>query len=170
MRLRGAHESRSMAFTPPEVAELHQTVKNILEIWMRIKLAIQKAFSKGEITREQEHAFLQLKSDLSRLHRSVGERLPKDLQFEGGVMVEMLKNAISMQHLQNQPVTEKRNLFSLWHKVYVRLSRTYGALEVINEGYYPSLHRDKLRDPAKKSTAKSAMPKGGAAKTSKRPV
>lgn len=129
---------------------------------MRIKLAIQKAFSKGEITREQEHAFLQLKSDLSRLHRSVGERLPKDLQFEGSVMVEMLKNAISMQHLQNQPVTEKRNLFSLWHKVYVRLSRTYGALEVIHEGYYPSLHRDKLRDPAKKTTAKSASPKGGA--------
>ncbi len=158
-----------MAFTPPEVAELNQVMKQMVDSWLRIKLAMQKAFGKGEITKEQENAFLQLKSDLSRYYRNMTERLPKDLHFDGDQMMEMLKNSISMQHLQGQPMTEKRNIFSLWHRVYVKMTRTHGALEVINDGYYPSLHRDLLRDPAKKATAKGATPKKGAT-TSKRPV
>ena len=148
---------------------MYQTTKQLVEIWMRIKLAIQKAFGKGEITKEQEQAFLQLKSDLSRHYRSVGERLPKDLLFDGDQMMEMLKNAISMQHLQNQPVAEKRNVFSLWHKVYVKMTRTFGALEVVNDGYYPSLHRDLLRDPAKRA-AKSAPPKKGGQPARQKPI
>ncbi len=149
-----------MALTPKEVADLNVTMKNLVEVWMRIKLAIQKAFGKGEITKEQEGAFLQLKSDLSRQYRSVADRLPKDLQFDGDQMMDMLKNAISMQHLQNQHINDKRNMFSLWHKVYVKMTRTFGAVEVINEGYYPSLHRDLLRDPAKQK--KNVTPKKAA--------
>lgn len=148
-----------MALTPPEVVELHQALKSLLEIWMRIKLAYQKAFGKGEITKEQESAFLQLKSDLSRHFRAVSNRLPKDLTFEGEDMMDMLKNAISMQHLQGQPTAEKRALFNRWHKIYIKMSRSFGAIEVINEGYYPSLHRDLLRDPTKKKTIKTATPK-----------
>ena len=139
-----------MAFTPVEVAQLKGSVKELLETWMRIKLAFQKAFSREEITPEQENAFLQLKSDLSRHYRSVGSRLPKDLQFDGDQMMEMLKNAISMQHLQNQPVNEKRRIFNFWHQVYVKMTRTLGALETIDEGYFPSLHREALKTPKPK--------------------
>lgn len=125
---------------------------------MRIKLAFQKAFGKGEITREQESAFLQLKSDLSRFYRTVADRLPKDLSFDGDQMIEILKNAISMQHLQNQAIAEKRTLFSNWHKIYVKMTRTFGALEVINDGYYPQLHREMVRE--QKKTTRTGGPKG----------
>lgn len=152
-----------MALNPVEVAQLNGSVKALLEIWLRIKLALQKAFSKGELSREQENAFLQLKSDLSRTYRQIAERLPKDLAFDGDLMIEMMKNAISMQHLQNQAVNDKRNMFTAWHKIYVKMTRTYGALEVIDQGYYPSIHRDLLKST--KPAAKTGKP--GKAKSKK---
>ena len=60
-----------MALSSEDIATLHSSTKTILEIWMRLKLAIQTAFRKVEITKEHENAFLQLKSDLSRKYRSV---------------------------------------------------------------------------------------------------
>ena len=104
-----------MAFTPKEVAELNASLQRLLEIWMRIKLAIQKAFGKGAITRELEQAFLKLKSDLSRLYRVIGDRLPKELQFDGNEMIEMMKSATTMQNLHSLPLEEKRKVFS-WPK------------------------------------------------------
>jgi hypothetical protein len=136
-----------MALNPKEVAELHHLVKTLLENWMNTKLAIQRAFGKNPITQEQESAFLKLKSDLSRTYRIVSDRLPKDLQFEGDAMIEMMKNATTMEHLHALPLSEKRNVFSKWHEIYIKMTRTFGALEVINEGYYPRLHRDLLRAP-----------------------
>lgn len=147
-----------MALNPTEVAELHTSVKTVLEIWMRIKLAIQKAFGKEEMTKEHEAAFLKLKSDLSRLHRSLSERLPKELQFEGDEMIEMMKNATTMQNLHSLPVSEKRNVFARWHKIYVLMTRTFGALEVINEGYYPRIHRDLLKTPEPGAGNKAKKP------------
>ena len=49
-----------MALNPKEVADLKQTVKTLLDTWMRIKLAFQKAFGREQITKEQENAFLGL--------------------------------------------------------------------------------------------------------------
>ena len=144
-----------MGIGPAEVAELHGAVKNLLEIWMRIKLAIQKAFGKEELSKEHEAAFLKLKSDLSRFHRQISEKLAEEkLTFEGDEMIEMMKNATTMQYLHALPVAEKRNVFSKWHKIYVLMSRTFGALEVMNEGYFPKLHRDLLKTPDKNPKAK----------------
>lgn len=143
-----------MAQSISEIQELRASVKSLLEIWMRIKLAMQKAFGKDAITKDHENVFLKLKSDLSRTHRTVHERLPKGLQYDGDDMMEMMKNATSMGYLQTLPVTEKRNIFSKWHKVYVFMSRTFGALEVNGEGYLPSLHRDVMTPKPKSGRGK----------------
>jgi len=148
-----------MVLTPKEVSETLPAIKGLLESWMKVKLVFQKAFSKGEITREQENAFLQLKSDISRAYRNIMQNVPKDLHFEGDQMMEMLKNAISMQHLQSMPWGDKRNLFSTWHKVYMRMTRTYGAFEVIEQGYYPSIHREILRRKGKNVIGPKNKPK-----------
>jgi len=138
-----------MALNPKRVEELYASMKSLLEIWMRIKLVIQKAFSKEDITREHETAFLNLKSSLSRLYRTVGDHLPKDVQFDGDEMVEMMKSATTMKFLQNLALDEKRKIFSNWHRLYVLMTRTFGALEVVNEGYYPRLHRGRLQTKSK---------------------
>ena len=43
-----------MALSPSETHELHASVKSLLEIWMRIKLAMQRALGKEPITKDNE--------------------------------------------------------------------------------------------------------------------
>lgn len=143
-----------MALNPKEVEGLHGSTRKLLEIWMKTKLAIQRGFGKEAISKEHETAFLNLKSDMSRLYRSIGDRLPKDLQFEGDEMMDMMKNAMTLQQLQTLPIGEKKQMFAKWHKLYVLMTRTYGALEVLNDGYYPSLHRDLMKPKPKKQKIK----------------
>ncbi len=133
-----------MALSPTEVEVLYGESKKLLELWMRTKLAFLKAFGGGEISKEQENDYLQLKSEISRMYRAMGERLPKGLHFDGDKMMEMLKNAMTMEHLKRQPPSERRTFYGTWHRVYIKLTRTLGALEVMGEGYYPHMHRKLL--------------------------
>lgn len=127
-----------------QVLETQQSVKAVLDNWMRIKLAFQKAFSQGPITREHENAFLKLKSELSRLNRQLSEKLPTNLGFNSPQMMELMKNATTLQSLHALPPQERRQLLEQWHAIYILLNRSLGALEVVGDGYYPSLHRGKL--------------------------
>ena len=140
-----------MALTPNDVNELVESVKKLGDMWMRIKLVFIRAFGTAPITREQEGAYLQIKSDLSRTYRAVVSRLPKGLHFDGDKMMEMLKSAITMEHLRDQSPQEKQIFYRTWHQIYIKLSRTAGALEVIQSGYYPQVHRARL---AKQTAAK----------------
>jgi hypothetical protein len=137
-----------MPLVPEEVDQLHDSIKKLLELWMRTKLAFQKAFGEGKITQEHENAYLQLKSEISRIYRGIGEKLPKGLLFDGDKMMEMLKNAMTMEHLQHQSPAERQIIFANWHRIYIKLTRTLGALEVMKSGYYPHLHRERLKSPA----------------------
>ncbi|HOE96646.1 MAG TPA: hypothetical protein PLS90_01760 [Candidatus Sumerlaeota bacterium] len=130
-----------MALNPQDVDEMHETTKKLLELWMRTKLVFLKAFSGEPITQEHENAYLQLKSEISRLYRVISDKLTPGLMFDGDKMLEMLKNAVTMEHLQRQSPAERSNLISAWHRIYIRMTRTLGALEVMQSGYYPHLHR-----------------------------
>jgi hypothetical protein len=134
-----------MALTPEVVDDLHENSKKMLELWMKIKLVLIKAFGEGEIAREHETAFLQLKSDVSRIYRLISDKLPPGLKFDGDKAMEMLKNAMTMEHLHQLPAGERQNIYKVWHAVYIRLTRTLGALETMKLGYYPHLHRARLQ-------------------------
>ncbi len=134
-----------MPLTPPDVEQLHESIKKLLELWMRTKLVFQKAFGEGPLGPEHEAGYMQLKSEISRIYRGVAAQLPKGLQFDGDRMMEMLKNAMTMEHLSNQPLQERQNYFSSWHGIYIKLTRTLGSLEVMRSGYYPHLHRERLK-------------------------
>ena len=137
-----------MALNPQGVDELQENVKKLLELWMRIKLVFNKAFGEEEATREHEATYLQLKSEISRIYRIISDKLPAGLKFDGDKMLEMLKNAMTMEHLHAQAPSERHVLYRLWHVVYVKLTRTLGALEVMQSGYYPHLHRERLKKAA----------------------
>ena len=135
-----------MPLSPPEVEELDENVKKLLELWMNTKLAFIKAFdNRSELSREHEGAYLNLKSDLSRIYRIMSEKLPKGLLFEGEKMIDMLKNAMTMETLRQFPPSERQNYYKTWHNIYIRLTRTLGALDVMKAGYYPHLHRELLK-------------------------
>lgn len=136
--------AQPIQLTPKDVDELLGSLKKLLEYWMRIKLVLVRAFGGESIGREHESAFLQLKSDVSRTYRIITTRLPEGLAFEGDKMIEMLKNAINMEQLRSLPVAEKQSIYATWHRVYIRITRTYGAMEVMHAGFFPH-HRQRLK-------------------------
>lgn len=146
-----------MALTPPDVEELNEHVKKLLEMWMRTKLVLLKAFGDEPLTADHEAAFLQLKSDISRIFRTMAAKLPSGLAFEGDKMTEMLKNAMTMEHLHTLPPSDRQKFYGSWHRVYIRLTRTLGALEMIRSGYYPHQHRELLRGPATKAKTRPSL-------------
>lgn len=153
-----------MALNPTEVKELQHLIKNLLKMWMQCKLAFNKAFSEGAIVKENESTFLKLKAELSRIAKNVQNRLPADLQFGGNDLIDLLKNATSLQLLHSFPQADRIKVLNNWHSVYVKLNRTMGALEVLDEGYYPRLHRHLIsgEQPGKKKKRKKAKDGGGA--------
>lgn len=144
-----------MALTPLTVDELHEQAKKLLELWMKIKLVFLKAFAEGAITREQEANYLQLKSEISRIYRTVSEKITPGLKFDGEKMMEMLKNAMTMEHISQLPPAERQSINRLWHAIYIKLTRTLGALEVMKSGYYPNLHRARLKSHQAAKATKS---------------
>jgi hypothetical protein len=146
-----------MALTPKDVEELHESSKKLLGLWMQIKLVFLKSFGSGELTPGHEHAYLQLKSDISRINRAVSERLTAGLKFDSEKLMEMLKNAITMEHLRNQPSNEKQNIYAMWHRIYIKLTRTLGALEIMQAGYYPHVHRARLKSMASSTKVRRSV-------------
>lgn len=134
-----------MALTPDVVDELFDQNKKLLELWMQIHSVMVKALADEPLTDEQETQYLQLKGEISRIYRLVSEKLPTGLFFDGDKMMEMLKNAMTLEQLQKFPLPERQNFQRTWHLIYIKLTRALGALEVMQHGYYPHLHRAYLK-------------------------
>lgn len=121
--------------SPKEVAL--QEAQNLMQLWIRTKSFLLKAISEQPITREDEQAFLETKSDISRYQRVLGPKLPEDADFGASRMQELLRQSISIGHLRGLPKSDKQNLLTAWHHVFIRLSRATGALQFVVEGYVP---------------------------------
>jgi hypothetical protein len=130
-----------MALNPQVVMELAEQAKNMLELWMKIRMVFVRAFGTQDITKEQEDEYLNLKGEIQSLHRAMSNQLTLGLQFDGDKMTETLKSATSMDFLRQQTAQERQKFFATWHQVYVKLTRTMGALEIMNAGYFPHEHR-----------------------------
>ena len=137
-----------MALTPEIIDELDEDARKLLDLWMRTKLVFVRSFGTEAISNEQESAYLQLKSEISRIYRIMSDNLTPGLLFDGDVMQEVLKNAMSMAHLRNQNPKERQKFYAQWHRVYIKLTRTLGALEVMKAGYLPNEHRALLTKKA----------------------
>lgn len=134
-----------MALDPNRVDELYEAVKEIAELWIRVKKVYLRAFASSSVTREQEAAFLQIKSDISRAWRSLKPGLPRGLDFSGDKMVDMLRDAMNMEHLTQMAEPEREKSMKIWHGVFILMERSMGAMEVMKKGYYPHLHRPLLK-------------------------
>jgi hypothetical protein len=134
-----------MPLTPQVVDQLSESAAKLMDLWMNTKLVFLKAFGEGEIAREHEAAYMQLKSEVSRIFRTMAAELPKGMAFDGEKMIDMLKNAMTMEHLHTLPPGERQALLANWHRIYIKLSRTCGALGVMKSGYFPHLHRDRMK-------------------------
>jgi len=118
---------------PEEREILLQDSRTLLSFWLRTRDYLLMAFQSEPITREQEQAFLELKSETARCQRVVGGKMPEDLKFGSDKITDFLRQAISVAHLRGLPMADKRALVGFWHFASVMLHRAVGALEFMNE-------------------------------------
>jgi hypothetical protein len=110
----------------------------VIEKWVTLKTYLLKGFEPGEIAVDDEAHFLEIKSDVTRSIRSLSERLGETrLDYGDKLVREMLGKCVSVNHVQSLPAADKRSLIKDWHKAFVLMSRTSGALAFLADGYVP---------------------------------
>lgn len=130
---------------PAQVAEMASLVHNALEQWVGFRRFFDKAFTAEELAADDEASFLEVKAQIARSLRSLGDKLnEKEYYFGGDKAQALLRSCVSVSHLRSLPMPDRRAMQKDWHTVRVHLSRTVGAFKFLAEGYIP---------PPKKSAA-----------------
>jgi hypothetical protein len=129
---------------PPTQNELALTeAQNLIQLWLRTKAYFIKANNEDPISRDEEQAFLETKSDISRLQRILGSKVPADIGFGADKMQDLLRQSISIGHLRNLPKADRTQLMQAWHQVFIYLSRAAGAMQFLVEGYVQPIRAKK---------------------------
>ncbi len=118
--------------------EALQQSQQLLNMWLQTKGFLAKAFTDTAVTPEEEKAFLQTKSGVSQLTRTVSQKLPPDVKIGGERMQELMRQAISIGHLRSMPKSDKQAIIANWHAAFVDLARAVGCLQFISEGFIPT--------------------------------
>lgn len=153
--------------TPLEVALAE--AQNLVNLWLKTRTFFAKANTEDPITREEEQAFLESKSEISRFQRILAPKLPPDASFGGERMIDLLRASISIGHLRGLPKPDRLVLMANWHAVFVYLSRTIGALQFMVEGYVPPPRAHKAAG-GNISELKAAAGQGAKKKEKKSPI
>jgi hypothetical protein len=128
------------------VEECRPLAEQLLKQWLAIRKYLRLALSNEPITREQDHEFLQVKSQISKHYSQLRIRLPKQLLGTLEVVQDVMKQALSVTHLRNLPTTDQRQVANLWHGYYVDLCRMAGALKFMTEEkYYPKIEDKQIK-------------------------
>ncbi len=123
---------------PAEVQEAAGVVHSMLEQWLGFKRFFLKAFTTEPLAPDDESTFLEVKAQLARSMRSLGEKInEKEFYFGGDKANALLRQCVSVNHLRSLPFPDRRLLYKDWHTVFVHLSRTVGAFKFLAEGYVP---------------------------------
>lgn len=125
-------------------------LQGMLEQWLSFRKYIDRSFDDTPASAEEETGFLEIKSSISRSSRTVAEKIKSvgKMDFGEKVLRESLTKCVSVDHMKKLPLSDKRSLVKDWHGVFIKLSRSVGALKMMSEGYLPL-------DPAKSGKKKS---------------
>jgi hypothetical protein len=114
--------------------------QSILGQWVRYRDFFYKAISAEAIALDEETQFREVTSTLAQNIKRLQQRIDeKKFPFRGNEISAQLKNVISVQHMRNMPVADRKVFYKEWHLSMVYISRTMGALKFLSEGYQPPL-------------------------------
>jgi len=123
--------------TPQEAKndDLFATGEKICALWIDFRKYIRKSFSDQPVTMQEEQDFLELKSQLTRLQRLLGQRMPEGSQYGAHRMSDIMSKCISISVIRDLPLQDKKGLYALWHQVHIAQQRMLGILDLIREGH-----------------------------------
>jgi hypothetical protein len=115
--------------------ELLRAATEVADMWMEFRKFVRSAFGNKPINRDDEQAFLGLKSNLARLQRILGQRLPEGFHFGSRGMSELMGQSISMNTLRDLPLADKKGIYSRWHDAHIKIQHLLGILDLMAEGH-----------------------------------
>lgn len=134
----------SSAPKPPKPAEANLAeAQQLLQLWVRLKAFLTKADSTDPISREEEQAFLDTKSEISRSQRTILAKLPLGVTIAPDRLQEIMRQSISISHVRVLPKTDRTVLLANWHYVFIFVSQAVGGFQFVAEGYNPPPRTEK---------------------------
>lgn len=112
-----------------------ETANNLNSLWMEFRKSLRKAYSPQEIQTAEEQQFLEVKSELSRAQRSLGQTLPEGAHYSAKTISDLMGQCVSIGNIRELPPTDKKNLYDKWHECYIGIQRLVGTLEIMRQGY-----------------------------------
>jgi len=123
---------------PAQIAEIAALVQSALEQWVGFRRFFEKAFTTDELAPDDEASFLEVKAQIARSLRSLGDKVDeKEYYFGGDKAQALLRSCVSVSHLRSLPMPDRRAMQKEWHTVRVHLIRTVGGFKFLAEGYVP---------------------------------
>lgn len=126
-----------------QVVDTREDLKHLYDLWLKFRKYYLKAFTTEPISREEEHDFLEIKSEIAKYHRVLSEEVHENLYFAGDKIIELLRKSISVAHLRALPLVDKNLYYKMWHYIFIHLGRTLGAYQFFSEGYVPQKRASK---------------------------
>lgn len=124
---------------PTEVEEALQLSQQMLQMWIQLKRFFIKANATEPLTKDDERQFLEIKSETAKFQRGLSEKLKDNFAYGAEQIQNLLRQTISVSHMRNLPVNDRRSLFKEWHIIYIQLTRLVGGLEFAQQtGHVPS--------------------------------
>jgi hypothetical protein len=127
-----------MAVLKPEyLEETAREIHLLLDLWQKVREALEKALATEPITKEDEQDFLRVKSDGTKYHRILKKKLTdqttriKRLDFAYDKMLEILRSSISIAHLRALPESDVKRMRTDWHRIYIQLCDIVGAYDFL---------------------------------------
>ena len=112
----------------PNLEKSVEDTRIFMDLWVKFYDLLVSARKREQITPKDEADFLAVKSELARRHKVLQHRLGQDYGLDANTM-NIVSQAISLDSIQASSDVAMKKLENEWHRAYISINETLGALE-----------------------------------------
>jgi len=99
-----------------------------MDLWVKFYDQLVSARKREQISAKDEADFLAVKSEIARRHKVLQQGLGQDYGLDANTM-NIVSQAISLDGVQSSSDVAMKKLENEWHRAYISINETLGALE-----------------------------------------
>jgi predicted RND superfamily exporter protein len=112
----------------PKLEKNVEGTRVFMDLWVKFYDLLVSARKREQITPKDEADFLAVKSELARRHKVLQYGLGQDYGLDANTM-NIISQAISLDAVQASSDVAMKKLENEWHRAYISINETLGALE-----------------------------------------
>ena len=112
----------------PKLEKGIEGTRVFMDLWVKFYDLLVSARKREQIAPKDEADFLAVKSELARRHKVLQQTLGQDYGLDANTM-NIVSQAISLDAAQSSSDVAMKKLENEWHRAYIAINETLGALE-----------------------------------------